>query len=62
MFQAEKDLGQRFVVDAVLFTNLAEAAASNDLSHTIDYGDVYMDIKERMEGPSSDLIEVCAEP
>lgn len=37
----ENKLGQKFVVDATLFTDLGQAGRSDDLSHTINYAQVY---------------------
>ena len=37
----EQALGQKFVVDATLATNLKQAGVSDDLDDTIDYAAVY---------------------
>jgi len=37
----ERRLGQKFMVDATLTTDLREAGRSDDLGHTIDYAAVY---------------------
>ncbi len=38
---AEREVGQRFVVDVELTTSLARAGASDDLADTISYAEVY---------------------
>jgi hypothetical protein len=37
----ENKLGQKFVVDAQLFCDLQKAGLSDELTDTVDYGDVY---------------------
>ena len=37
----EKSLGQKFVVDATLYTCLQKAGKSDDLRDTIDYAQIY---------------------
>ena len=37
----EATLGQRFDVDATVFVDLASAAASDEVAHTVDYGAVH---------------------
>lgn len=38
----EQKLGQKFVVDATLTTNLESAGTSDDLKDSVDYAAVYM--------------------
>lgn len=57
----EKSLGQRFVVDVTVHVDLSPAGESDDLSRTIDYGQIYRVAKDVAEGPSLDLIEAVAE-
>ena len=58
---AEKELGQRFVVDVEVHTDLRPAGLSDDLHDTINYSDLYRIVKEVMEGPSRNLLESLAE-
>ena len=58
---AEKELGQRFVVDVEILTDLAAAGRSDDLAQTVNYAQVYRLVKEVVEGPSLNLIEAVAE-
>ena len=57
----EKRLGQRFIVDVTVRADLSPAGTSDDLSKTIDYGQIFQVAKEVTEGPSLDLIEAVAE-
>jgi 7,8-dihydroneopterin aldolase/epimerase/oxygenase len=38
VFDHEREAGQDFLIDVALRTNTIEAAASDDLKHTVDYG------------------------
>ena len=57
---AEKELGQRFVVDLDIFRDLTKAGRTDDLADTTDYTEVYRAIKEIVEGPSRNLLENVA--
>ena len=57
----ERALGQRFVVDVEIFTDLRKAGASDDLSDTINYSQVYTTAREIVTGPPLNLIEAVAE-
>ena len=57
---AEKELGQRFVVDLDIFTDLAKAGRTDDLDDTVDYSEVYRGVREVVEGPSHNLLESVA--
>ena len=58
---AEKELGQRFVVDVELAVDLARAGGSDDLALTVNYSTVYKLVQRVVQGPSCDLIETVAE-
>jgi dihydroneopterin aldolase len=58
---AERDLGQRFVVDIELRCDLRAAGASDDLSRTVDYSEVYRAARAIVEGPPVALTETVAE-
>ena len=58
---AERELGQRFVVDVELECDLRAAGASDDLALTVDYSAVYRDVRGIVEGPPVGLTEVVAE-
>lgn len=58
---AERDLGQPFVVDVELSLDLSEAGASDDLTKTVDYSEVHRRAKEIVEGEPVNLTETLAE-
>jgi len=58
---AEKELGQRFVVDIEVYRDLRPAGASDDLDDTVSYTHVYRIVKDVIEGPSRNLLESLAE-
>ncbi|MEV6980116.1 dihydroneopterin aldolase [Sphaerisporangium sp. NPDC051017] len=57
---AERELGQEFVVDVTLFLDTAPAAAGDDLSKTVDYGELALRLAAIVEGEPVDLIETLA--
>lgn len=57
----ERRDGQDFVVDVVLSLDLSRAGTSDDLRHTVHYGEVAADVVALVEGEPSDLIERLAE-
>lgn len=61
LFNEEKTLGQRFIVDAELHTSLKQAGQSDEMQDSIDYGRVYDVIKAVVEGKPKNLIEAVAE-
>ena len=58
---AERELGQRFVVDLELRCDLRAAGMSDDLTKTVDYSAVYRLAREIVEGPPVGLTETVAE-
>ncbi|MCW2777835.1 MAG: folB [Frankiales bacterium] len=58
---SERAQGQDFVVDAVLSVDVREAAASDDLEDTVDYGALALRLAEVVAGEPVDLIETLAE-
>lgn len=56
----ERELGQRFLVDVSLELDLSEAADSDDLEHTVDYGALASEVSDIVAGPPFDLIETLA--
>ncbi|MBA2691532.1 MAG: dihydroneopterin aldolase [Rubrobacter sp.] len=58
---AERNLGQPFVVDVELRLDLREAGASDDLTKTVDYSAVHDRAKEIVEGDPVNLTETLAE-
>jgi dihydroneopterin aldolase len=61
VFDYEKENGQEFIVDVDLELSVIDAAQSDDLAMTVDYGVVSQQVHDCITGPSVDLIETLAE-
>ncbi len=57
---AEKQLGQRFLVDVILFGDFSKAVRSDFRDDAVDYSQVHTLVCEAMEEGSFDLIEKAA--
>lgn len=57
----ERELGQRFVVDVELRCDLRAAGVADDLTKTVDYSQVYRQVRAVVEGPAAGLTETVAE-
>lgn len=57
----ERRLGQRFIVDVTLDTDLRRAGTSDELNATVNYAEVLTLVKAIVEGPPCKLIETVAE-
>lgn len=57
----ERELGQPFVVDVDLYLDLRPAGLSDDLTKTVDYGEVHRLAKQIVEGEPVGLTETVAE-
>lgn len=60
VYPREKRDGQRFVVDITVWADLTAAAATDELSHTINYGELAQVAAQVVTGPPRDLIEAVA--
>lgn len=60
VFDHERVDGQDFVVDLTVWVDLAAAAASDDLSDTLDYGALAQRAAAVISGPPRNLIETVA--
>jgi 7,8-dihydroneopterin aldolase/epimerase/oxygenase len=58
---AEHELGQPFVVSVELRLDLRPAGTSDDLTKTVDYGEVHRMARDIVEGQPVQLIETLAE-
>ncbi|MDP3972804.1 MAG: dihydropteroate synthase [Candidatus Nanopelagicales bacterium] len=58
---AEREAGQRFVVDVALRTDTGPAAVADDLDLTIDYSRVALMVTDRVSGQPFQLVEALAE-
>lgn len=61
LFPEERKLGQRFLVDLELFTDLKKAGKSDDMNDSIHYGEAFGLVQEIVEGEAKNLIEAVAE-
>lgn len=60
VFPDERRDGQTFVVDALLWLDTREAAASDALADTVDYGALAQALAAVVEGDPVDLLETLA--
>jgi dihydroneopterin aldolase/2-amino-4-hydroxy-6-hydroxymethyldihydropteridine diphosphokinase len=61
VMQQEKELGQKFLISLELFLDLKEAGKSDDLSKTVNYGELCHEAEKEFQRESYDLIERAAE-
>lgn len=61
VYQQEKEKGQNFCVNAVLYTDVEKAGESDDIADAVDYGAVCLFIDEFMRENRFDLLEAVAE-
>ena len=60
VYEHERRDGQDFVVDVTVWLDLAPAAVSDDLAHTLNYGELAQRAAAIVAGPPADLIETVA--
>lgn len=60
VFEHERIDGQDFIVDITVWIDLAAAAASDDLSDTLDYGALATQAAAIIAGPPRNLIETVS--
>lgn len=61
VFKEERELGQKFLVSAVLYLDTRKAAKEDDVNETIDYGKVCFRITRFLTEHTYKLIETAAE-
>jgi len=61
VMQQEKDLGQKFLISLEVFLDLKEAGKSDDLSCTVNYGELCHEAEKEFQREKYDLIERAAE-
>lgn len=61
VFPEETKLGQRFIVDVIVETDLSKAGHSDQLEDSINYGEIFEVVKEIVEGKPFKLLEAIAE-
>jgi 7,8-dihydroneopterin aldolase/epimerase/oxygenase len=59
--EAERELGQRFIVDIELHCDVRAAGLADDLTQTVDYSAVYRQARTIVEGTPLRLTEAVAE-
>ncbi|HEX9833043.1 MAG TPA: dihydroneopterin aldolase [Mycobacterium sp.] len=60
VFEHERRNGQDFVVDITVWVDLVAAAASDELTDTLDYGTLAQRAADIVAGPARNLIETVA--
>lgn len=61
VFPEETKLGQRFVVDVIVETDLSKAGHSDHLEDSVNYGEIFEVVKGIVEGKPFKLLEAIAE-
>lgn len=61
VYEAERELGQKFYLDIELGADLSEAGRSDELADTIDYTAVYRAVKEITEMTKYQLLEALGQ-
>lgn len=60
VFDHEKRNGQPFVIDVTVWLDLTAAAATDDLTRTVNYGELAEIAADIVAGPPRDLIETVS--
>jgi dihydroneopterin aldolase len=60
VYDFEKEQGQKFIVDLVVWTDFTDAVADDDIDRTISYVDLADIAVGIVSGPSKDLIETVS--
>ncbi|MCL1974677.1 MAG: dihydroneopterin aldolase [Firmicutes bacterium] len=61
VYEEEKQQQQQFIVQIEMSVDTRLAIAADDLNYSVDYGRVYMLVKQAVEENSFNLIETLAE-
>jgi len=61
VFDFERLNGQEFVVDVVAWLDLSAASSADDLSRTVNYGELAEEVADAVSTSPVDLIETVAE-
>lgn len=57
----ERALGQRFIVNVEIQTDLRAAGQSDELARALNYAEVFRAVEKILTGPSRQLLETLAE-
>ena len=60
VYDHEKQNGQRFLVDLAVWLDAESASVSDELSQSLDYGELVKAVAAEVQGESVDLIEKLA--
>lgn len=61
VLEAEKEMGQRFAVDLIIYKDLRMAGKTDELQYTVNYAEVYHSVKQLVEEQKFNLLEALAE-
>ena len=61
VLEAEKSIGQKFVVDVEIMLDLQNSGNSDSVDNTVSYAEVYDDVKYLVESERFNLIEALSE-
>lgn len=61
VFDFERENGQDFLIDVTAWLDLASSAAADDLTRTVHYGELAVEITDAVRRDPVDLIETVAE-
>lgn len=61
VFEHERREGQVFIADVIVHLDTRRAAARDDLAHTLNYGELALQVSAVLSGEPVDLIETVAE-
>lgn len=61
VLDSERTGGQNFLIDVTVHLDTREAAAADDLTRTLDYGDLALAVHQRVSGECWNLIERVAQ-
>ncbi len=61
VYPEETKLGQRYIVDLILYVDLRTAGQTDNLEKTVNYADIFSLVKDIVEGEPYKLIEAVAE-
>lgn len=61
VYEEEKKLGQKFIVDLEMFLDLKEAGKHDDFTKTVNYVEVYNNIENIVKNFKFHLLETLAE-
>lgn len=61
VYDFEREAGQEFIIDVVVWLDLSAPAASDDVTGTIHYGELALEVTDAVRRDPVDLIETVAQ-